>query len=110
MDSRKLVCHALMLIGLAYLLITRYLIYVHSPELFEYDRVRAMAANASYFTIYVLAYWVSFTSRPIIINSIIGLISILASPAIMPIVGYFGLAVMTAIRFFSKKNNKLKQA
>lgn len=110
MDLKKLACHALMLIGLVYLLITRYLIYVHSPELFEYDRVRAAAANASYFTVYVLAYWISFTSRPIITNSIIGLLSILASPAIMPVVGYFGLTVMATIRFFSNRKSELNQA
>ena len=108
MDSKKLVCHSLMLIGLAYLLGTRYLIYIHSPELVDLELARAAGANVSYFVIFTLAYWLSFTSRLIITNSIIGLICVIASPAIMPLIGYFGLIVMAIVRYFGNKK-KLKQ-
>ena len=108
MNANKWVCHSLMGLGLIYLVATRYYLYVHAPELHNLDFWRAMGANISYLVIFVLAYWLSSTSRWIVSNSILGLFCVIVSPVVMPLVGYIGLVIMAIVRKFG--NNAKPEA
>ena len=103
MKMEKIVCHSLMGLALIYLFATRYYIYIHLPELNKLDFIRAVTANISYIFIFIMAYWLSHSSRKMVLNSILGFFSIILSPAIMPLVGYVGLLAMFAIRKVGNK-------
>ncbi|MBU2885235.1 hypothetical protein KO507_05595 [Gilvimarinus agarilyticus] len=105
MDSKKLTVHMLMFIGVAYLIVTRYLVYVAMPEVANISLTKAIGANLAYFVIWTLAYFFSITSPRPVREASIGLLAVVISPLVMPLIGWILLLV---IFFLRKKSIKQK--
>ena len=96
MKSDTMAAHGLMLVALAFLLATRYLIY--GVEGAEFNVAQAIGANTAYFFIWILAYWLALTSVSRVPNSVLGFFATIISPLTMPLVGFALLIVMIAVR------------
>lgn len=83
--------HAMLLAGLAFLLVTRYKLYVVGPAP-DVHVATALGANLAYFTIWVAAYWIARTTPRGHVNAILGLLATVSAPMTMPLIG-FGIVV-----------------